>query len=254
MTDLRVRPRPWIGVAIALGYVLLVAGVQRVTGVPYRDLGDSASTLFRGAGIPLLIGTVVLAGVTTALGWWRPALRDAEPSSVRWPIVAPALLGVLVVADLAAVDWPAYGLPFLGASVALLLVGFTEEIAARGLLITALRARLPEGWVWFLSTLVFALMHLVNILSGLTPAETVVQAVNAFLFGTALYILRRVSGTLLRCMVLHAGWDFSLLALGRGTPAAYAGWTPLLEVPIGLFALIAVRWVATSPRAARIGS
>ncbi len=160
---LRVRPRPWIGVLVALGYVVLVGVVQRVVGVPYPDLGDSASTLFRGAGIPLIIGAVLLAITTTALGWWRPALHETASPRHRWPLVVPALLGLLVLLNLSAVDWPAYGLDFLGASVALLLVGFTEELVARGLLLTALRGWFSEGSVWFRSTRGIEVMQLVNI-------------------------------------------------------------------------------------------
>ncbi len=42
-------------------------------------------------------------------------------------------------------------------------------------------------------------------------------------------------------MVLHGFWDFSLFALGRGTPAP---WGDLAggELLIGLVGLVAVRW------------
>jgi hypothetical protein len=151
------------------------------------------------------------------------------------------LLGVLVVVNLTAVDWPAYGWDFFGASVALLLVGFTEELVARGLLLTALRGRFPEGLVWFLSTLGFALMHLVNLFAGLPVDVTILQAADAFLFGTGLYILRRGTGTLVWSMVLHGMWDFSLFALGRGTPAPWSGLVAA-ELPVGLVGLVAVWW------------
>ena len=35
-------------------------------------------------------------------------------------------------------------------------------MATRGLLIVGLRGRYTEGWVWFLSTLLFGLLHLPN--------------------------------------------------------------------------------------------
>jgi hypothetical protein len=91
-------------------------------------------------------------------------------------------------------------------------------------------------------------MHLVNVLAGLPVVTTAEQAVNAFLFGTALYILRRTTGSLLWCMALHGFWDFSLFALGRGTPAPWDGLSGF-ELPIGLVGGVVVRW-AVRDRAA----
>lgn len=50
------------------------------------------------------------------------------------------------------------------------LVGFCEEVATRGALIVGLRGRLTEPWVWFVSTLLFGLMHLPNWVFGAGPA------------------------------------------------------------------------------------
>lgn len=124
--QLRVRPRVWIGVVIVVGYVALVSLTQQLSGVPYPDLGDSGSTLFRGVGISLVLGTIALAIVTTLLGWWRPAMRDRHRATSRWPLIAPALMTVLLVLNLVGTDWAAYDVGFFAASLVLLLVGFTE--------------------------------------------------------------------------------------------------------------------------------
>ncbi|UXN28707.2 lysostaphin resistance A-like protein [Curtobacterium flaccumfaciens] len=241
-SDLRVRPRIWIGVAVVVGYVALVSITQHLSGVPYPDLGDNGSTLFRGVGISLILGAIALTVVTTLLGWWRPAIREQHRSTSRWPVIAPALMTVLMLLNLIGTDWGAYDLGFFVASLVLLLVGFTEEIATRGLLITALRSRLGEGWVWFLSSLAFGLMHYVNVLSGQDFGRTSFQVLSAFLFGTVLYILRRITGTLVWAMVLHALWDFAVFATGKGHPASFTDMGGL-ELLIGAFALIAVWWV-----------
>jgi len=93
--------------------------------------------------------------------------------------------------------------------------------------------------VWFLSSLTFGLMHLVNLVDGQALGQTLFQVLSAFLFGTALYILRRVTGTLVWAMVLHALWDFSVFAAGRGEPSALAGLGGL-ELVVGLVGLVAV--------------
>jgi hypothetical protein len=89
-----------------------------------------------------------------------------------------------------------------------LLVGFCEELATRGLLITGFRAAWTEPRVWFVSTLLFALLHLPNWVFGAGPIA-VVQALTAFFAGSMLYLTRRVTGSLIPAMLLHGLWDFS---------------------------------------------
>lgn len=240
--SVRVRPRVWIGLAIYLGYVAVVYTLQLVSGVPYDELGESGSNLFFGAGVSLIVAAVLLAITTTVLGWWRPALFDRR-RSVRWPIIAPILLAVALLFNLISTDWASYDGAFFAASLVLLLVGFTEEITTRGLLLTGLRSRLNEGWVWFISTALFALMHLLNATSGQALGPTIQQVVFAFVAGTILYILRRTTGTLIWAMVLHGLWDFSTFAVTHGTPGPLVGVGATFELLAGIVGLIAVAFV-----------
>ncbi|WP_228501457.1 CPBP family intramembrane glutamic endopeptidase [Plantibacter sp. VKM Ac-2885] len=240
-TALKVRPRVWIGLAIYLGYIAVVFTVQLVSGVRYDELGASGSNLFFGAGLSLIIATVLLALTTTLLGWWRPALFDRH-RSVRWPIIAPILMVVALVFNLISTDWAAFDGAFLAAALVILLVGFTEEITTRGLLLTGLRSRLSEGWVWFLTSFLFGAMHLLNA-TGQALGATIQQVVFAFIAGTVFYILRRVTGTLIWAMVLHGMWDFSTFALSHGTPGPLAGIGATINLIAGVFALIAVAFV-----------
>ncbi|MFG6445954.1 CPBP family intramembrane glutamic endopeptidase [Microbacterium sp. P06] len=240
--SVRVRPRVWIGLAIYVGYVIVVFAVQGLSGVRYNELGESGSTLFFGAGLSLIVAAVLLAITTTLLGWWRPALFDHR-RSVRWPIIAPLLMVVAVVLNLVSVDWASYDGAFFAASLVIILVGFTEELTTRGLLLTALRSRLSEVWVWLLTTALFAGMHLLNAANGQDLGPTIQQVVFAFLGGTVFYIFRRVTGTLIWPMLLHGLWDFSTFAIGRGTPAPTFVIGPVVEIVAGILALIAVAFV-----------
>ncbi|MFB2580518.1 lysostaphin resistance A-like protein [Herbiconiux sp. P15] len=236
---MRVRPRVWIGLAIYLGYVAVVFVIQRLTGIPYTELGESGETLFLGAGLSLIVAAVLLAITTSLLGWWRPALFERHHAP-RWTLIAPFLMAVALVLNLVSTDWGSYDLAFFAASVVLILVGFTEELTTRGLLLTALRSRLGEGWVWFLTSALFALMHLVNALAGQAIGPTLQQVGAAFLGGTIFYILRRASGSLIWAMVLHGLWDFSTFAIGRGAPGPFAGVGSILYLVAGVVALATV--------------
>ena len=60
-------------------------------------------------------------------------------------------------------EWSKFDASFLLSLIALgISVGFSEEMMSRGLVLTAFRSRLSEGWVWFLTSLLFGAMHLVN--------------------------------------------------------------------------------------------
>lgn len=239
----RVQPRVWIGIAVYVAYVGVVFIVQQISGVPYTDFGNSGIDLFLGAGLSLIVGAILLAITATLLGWWRPALFERHRAARRWPIIAPAIMVVALLINLGSTDWGAFDGAFLAASVVLLLVGFTEELATRGLLLVGLRSRLSEVWVWFLTSALFGLMHLVNALSGQAIGPTVQQAVFAFGAGTIFYILRRVTGSLIWAMILHGFWDFSTFALGRGTPAPLAFLGGAMETIAIVVALISVAFV-----------
>lgn len=241
-SGLRVTPRVWIGLAIWVGYIVVVFAIQKSTGIPYDTWGDSAGNLFLGAGLSLVIATVLLAISTSLLGWWRPAIHEAHRSSHTWPIFVPVVIAIAAVLNLAGTDWSAYSGAFLGASLVLLLVDFTEEIVHRGLLLTALRSRFSEVWVWLLTSALFAVMHFVNVLLGAPLAGTVSQVGTAFLMGTALYILRRVTGSLIWAMVLHGLWDFSVFAAGVGAPSSISGVANIVYLLIGIVG-VAIVWV-----------
>lgn len=241
--SLRVAPRVWIGLAIWIGYAVLVVAIQKSTGIPYDSWGDGAGNLFLGAGLSLIVATVLLVITTSLLGWWRPAMREHQRSRHTWPIFVPVLVAIATVMNLAGTDWSAYSGAFLGASLVLLLVGFTEELVHRGLLLTALRSRLSEVWVWFLSSALFAVMHFVNVLLGAPLAGTVSQVGAAFLAGTAFYILRRVTGSLIWAMVLHGVWDFSVFATGVGTPSDVVYIANVLYLLTGIVGLAVVAFV-----------
>lgn len=241
-TTLRVRPRAWIGLAVWIAYVAIVFVVQQLVGIPMPEWGSSGTSLFLGAGISLIVGTIFLALTASLLGWWRPALFD-RARSPRWPIFVPALMAVALLLNLASTDWGSYDLGFFAASIVLILVGFTEEMATRGLLLVGLRSRLGEGWVWFLSSAAFALMHLMNLAAGQDFASTLNQVAVAFLGGTVFYILRRTTGTLIWAMVLHGLWDFSTFAVGHGTPGPFFAFGGVVNLVAGGLGLAVVAFV-----------
>ena len=94
--------------------------------------------------------------------------------------------------------------------IAALAIGANEEIVTRGILLIGLRNnRLDESKAWLLTVAVFALLHLVNVLGGDSPAILIVT----FAGGTLLYVARRTFNNLFVPIGLHALYDTAFFLL-----------------------------------------
>ena len=200
--------------AVFVAYTVLVGILWRLTGTRYDHLVDSRSTILRGIVLPIGLGGVLLAVVTTWFGWWGSALFPGA-SGPSWALVVPLLFAVVAVLNIASIDWrsaKARLLPLLLVGTA--LVGFAEELASRGQLAVGLReSGASEVTVWLVTSILFALLHGMNVLFGQSGRTTLTQIVAAFFAGTVLYITLMTTGSLIVAMVLHALWDFGALGI-----------------------------------------
>lgn len=232
---MRVTPRPVITAGIALGYMAIVAVTWMVLGLDYDEVGSSTTTVVEGIVVPVALGAVFLAGVTTFLGWWGPALHE-DMRAPRWLWAVPVLMVLpglgFALGGFGAADRSSGFLLALGAGC--LLVGFSEEILTRGTGLVGLRGGFGEALSWFFSCLIFGLIHALNAVFGQSIGSTVQQILIAFLAGSVLYLTRRVSGTLIACMLLHAWIDFTTFAF---SDAAVDAQSPLV-------ALAGFQWLA----------
>lgn len=233
---MRIQPRPVITLGLAVGYMGIISLVWALTDFDYETFGDSTSGVLTGVVVPVALGGLFLAGATTALGWWRPALRE-ERRAPRWLWLAPALmvlpgLGQLLGGAGRAERPVGYLLVLL---VGALLIGFGEEMLTRGAGLVGLRGGFGEAMSWLLSCLLFALLHGINLLFGQGVTTTAQQIVLAFFSGSVFYVTRRVSGHLVVCMLLHAWFDYTAIAWA---PAATDARSPF--VALGLAQNVAV--------------
>jgi len=227
----RVRPRVWPGVLALVLYLAVFYGVWIFNGIDYVHIGDNEETLWKWYTAPLLAGAVVAIVIVSIYGWWRPALFETKARLAGWVWILPGALAIAAIIGLITGDTsrltPTMWLLLTAGS---LLVGFNEEMMTRGQLIVALRSRFGELGVWFFSTLLFGLIHLPNTLFG-TGVAGISQVFITFMLGSVLYLLRRVSGTLIAAMVLHGLWDFSSFAASSSVSA-------IVGIVIGLAGVI----------------
>ncbi len=248
----RVKPGLLPALLVFVVYVASIFGLQRLIGgdVDYTEVAESSDNFRDAVVIPIGIVSVLLAIVTTYFGWWRPALSEKRTTPawmIAWPVLTVVALAVNIVADAEPWDTEFLVMVLLGFA----FVGFSEELMTRGLLLTGARARYGELLSWFISTACFAVMHGINALNGQDAGTTATQVVLTFVSGTLLYLSRRVTGTLLVPMAIHALFD-SAITIHAGPGAEFNADTD--AAPAGLvfqFVGVIVLIIALVTRALR---
>ncbi|WP_402462897.1 CPBP family intramembrane glutamic endopeptidase [Isoptericola aurantiacus] len=241
-TALRVRPRAWIGIALWVVYVAVILLVQGTSGVPYTELADTVGNIWRNGVLSIVLAAAAVVLIGWRLGWLRAAIVERPRSRARWTLLAPLLYLAIAIGNAVATDWSALSVGFVLSAVVLgVVVGFGEEITCRGLLLVGLRGSTREVFVWLLTCVLFGLMHGLNIVLGAAVGDTVQQVVLAAMQGSAFYVLRRVTGSLVWAMALHGFWDFSIFT--QSTSGADQSSLGILMVPAALLSVVAAFFV-----------
>ena len=246
---MRVKPTPLSAIIAILGYMAVVFTVWAVVGLEYDEVGDTAQNVREGVVYAVGLGAIYLVVVTTFLGWWKPAMREPRKAGSRWMWAIPAVLLIGAVLNLGTTKWgkiDGVGTYVLWLAIGTLLVGFSEELLTRGLAIVGGRGALHEKWVWVFSGAIFGLLHVPNAFFGQGGRETVQQVAFAFGVGLTYYVTRRLAGTLVVTMALHAIWDFSVFIQDHSVknlddkPVAAGGAMMTVAIILGIVALVKI--------------
>lgn len=170
--------------------------------------------------------TLLTAAILTRMGWWRKAgfAVRLEPRDLRYflvpllPVVVNLLPGVRIT-----------GVAQVAGFLALaLMVGFVEEGVFRGLMLRALE---PKG-VWhavIVSTLVFSVTHLMNILAGESGWQAGFQLLYTFAIGFTFAALVLRDKPIWLVVVVHALMDYVVFLQDPSFT-----WPPAIEAGVDL--------------------
>lgn len=196
--------------AVWTGLNLVVAGGDRVG---FDQLGLGTTPWVRQFHVALLTVLAIQILYVSRKGWWREVMVDTEKTPRKWLVVFPVLVllaGIGKFTNDGLTDAPtAY---WVGMTATMILVGTTEELTFRGILLVGGRKAFGgEAKAFLLSSALFGLFHLPNALMGQDLAKVLSQVVVTAVIGSAFYALRRTGGSLVPCIVLHAAYDWMLI-------------------------------------------
>ncbi|GAA2450544.1 CPBP family intramembrane glutamic endopeptidase [Agromyces soli] len=230
-----------------------------------ENMFATPGSVFAGLALPVILGSIVLLAFAWSLGWLPRPLFGRQPVRGRWWMwFAPVLVLIPIALRLFGIDYGAYtGGVIVMTFVAGLFIGLSEELVTRGLVVTLMRKAGHGEWaVAAVSALFFALMHSVNALTGQAITTVGFTLLYTFAFGILMYLVMRVTGSIVWAMVLHGLTDpTTFLATGGvdktgGAAAespllALAGPATILLIVGALLLLIFIRGRAT-PLAATV--
>lgn len=93
-----------------------------------------------------------------------------------------------------------------------ILVGFSEELMFRGIVLHVLLERHGVVFSIVMSAIFFALLHAVNVFAGVPIMVVPIQLLATFLFGLVFSCLAIRIRNIIPLMVYHFVWDFVLIA------------------------------------------
>ena len=233
------KGRWWKAVVAVVGYLVLYGLVGQAIGAIFRGEIDTTNVfvtpgnLFLVLGASIVVGAIILVVFLASVGWLRLVFARQPISGRGWMWIFVVLAIIPIVLRFAGIDYDSYGVPVVVTMLLIgLLIGFTEELLYRGIVIKILRdGGHRELSVAVISSLLFALSHSVNLLSGQPLLTVALTVVFTFGFGMVMYLVLRVTGNIVWPMLIHALTDpTTFLASGGIDTSTGAAHSQLLDL------------------------
>lgn len=208
-----------------MGYIIVIVGLQKLSGVPYTDFTETSSNMLRGILLPVAVASLYVGVFAKWSGWSQDVFKDKfKIQGHNWMYLLVIFAVIGTIGNIAFGNIGDRSSTFiLYAAIATGLVGYSEELMTRGLLLRGARGSgLSEIKVFLFTSGLFGAMHALNIFNGQDVKTTLTQVLFTFGAGAVYYAIFRKTGLLWVTMVLHATWDFSLLTGADGVNDASA--------------------------------
>lgn len=250
----------WKAILVAGVYLAIYTGVSLLIGQLFGKEIDEGGIFASAKNVvilllaPIGIGAVLIVGFLAAIGWLRPIFRRQPISGRPWMWIAVAIVVYPIVLRLIGIPYGEYRPEVVILTLVTgLFIGIAEELVTRGAAVTFLRKHgYSELVVAVLSSAIFAGLHLVNALGTGFSLTIGVLVVYTFAFGVCMYLVMRVTGSIVWAIVLHGLTDPLLFLSTGGIDTASTDATPnillviagpsnMVVIAFGLIALFFIR-------------
>lgn len=246
----------WRAVLATFGYLVLFVVASFVivrlgrsaAGSSDQDVATHAKVVMVDLVFPEIAGALIVTIFVASLAWFPKLFASRPRSGSWWMWIAPLTIAIAAIVRLLSTDWKAYS---AGAVIAILflglLVGYTEELLARGVNVRLLHTGgYGSRSTMVLTSVLFAAMHSVNAIGGGKgeALEITVTIVFAFFFGAAMYLTLLVTGNLIWAMVLHAITDPTTFLASGGVDSGTLSSGPGSTIGVWVTIVYAILFVA----------
>ncbi len=235
-------------VLAALGYTAIIAvgmfTTGHVFGIPYGDPKMVYVLVFFET--VLSIYSVIMA--QRIFGHWNCGFQPIDWGGMLWLLPNFAVMATVFAIVLRSESAELSGLALV-IIVTMILVGFSEELMFRGVVLRGGLRDLPAGKAILISAALFSLLHSVNVLAFVPLAGMLVQLGLTFIFGLALACYALRINSLVPLIVFHALWD-----MGQFLGAIYRvdfGQLILVGIVVNVMVAAALWWLVLRKRDAR---
>lgn len=237
---------------LAVAIVAVASWVAITMGLGLLQVGPGTA-LDKFASQQLVWGPPAAAAFMLVVAWlmgWRDLGFNAARPPGSWRLIwLPLLLLSSFVGVAILLDRPVPASVVAIVAINTMAVGFSEELAFRGVLWGAARKAMSFWPAFLLVTFLFGIVHVLNALMTGEFAAAGVQAFNAMLSGAAFLALRIRTHSIIPVMVVHWLWDLAVFVLAAGregpvaqaTPEAQLSGALMIVGPLALYGLFLVR-------------
>lgn len=221
----------WRALLVTAAYLLVYLGVGQLVGLTLGDMiidggpFASATNVIIELLIPIAAGALVILVFLAAIGWITPVFSRQPIGGRPWMWIAVAVVAYPIVLRFIGIDYGSFPPGVVAVTLFTgLFIGLAEELVTRGAGVGLLRkAGYNELLVAVLSSALFALMHLANAIGTGIDLTILALLVYTFFFGICMYLVMRVTGSIVWAVVLHGLTDPTLFLATGGIDTAAQG-------------------------------
>lgn len=221
----------WRALLVTAVYVGVYFGISQLIGLTLGHLlveggvFASATNVLLELLLPIGLGSVVIIAFLALIGWITPIFGRQPIAGRPWMWIAVAVVAYPIVFRVIGTDYAAFpaGVVLLS-FISGIFIGLAEELVTRGAAVALLRkAGRKELVVAVLSSALFAMMHLINAVGTGFDYTILLLLVYTFFFGVCMYVIMRVTGSIVWAIVAHALTDPTLFLSTGGIDVAAEG-------------------------------